>query len=85
MAGKPSPHRPSISQLTPRLDPIPSVFRRLRRAKFQPHLGRHLSEFRQVLLDVGYPVTAVPAVGFEFEAQPTVDRDYNGNWLYRVK
>src|SRR5580693_1119269 len=42
MAGKPSPHRPSISQLTSRLDPIPSVFRRLRRAKFQPHLGRHL-------------------------------------------
>jgi hypothetical protein len=42
MAGKPSPHRPSISQLTSRLDPIPSVFRRLRRAKFQPHSGRHL-------------------------------------------
>jgi putative transposase len=42
MAGKPSPHRPSISQLTSQLDPIPSVFRRLRRAKFQPHPGRHL-------------------------------------------
>jgi catechol 2,3-dioxygenase-like lactoylglutathione lyase family enzyme len=26
MAGKPSPHRPSISQLTSQLDPIPSVF-----------------------------------------------------------
>jgi hypothetical protein len=26
MAGKPSPHRPSISQLTSQLEPIPSVF-----------------------------------------------------------
>jgi NAD(P)-dependent dehydrogenase (short-subunit alcohol dehydrogenase family) len=41
MAGKPSPHRPSISQLTSQLDPIPSVARRLRRAKSQPHHGRH--------------------------------------------
>jgi hypothetical protein len=41
MAGKPSPHRPSISRLTSQLDPIPSVARRLRRAKFQPHHGRH--------------------------------------------
>jgi hypothetical protein len=27
--------------LTSQLDPIPSVVRRLRRAKFQPHHGRH--------------------------------------------
>jgi hypothetical protein len=44
-----------------------------------------VSEFRQVLLDAGYPATAVPDIGFEFEAQQTVDRDYNGNWWYRVK
>jgi hypothetical protein len=44
-----------------------------------------VSDFRQVLLDVGYPATAVTDVGFEFEAQQTVDRDYNGNWWYRVK
>jgi hypothetical protein len=42
-------------------------------------------EFRQVLLDAGYPVTAVADVAFEFEAQQTVDRDYNGNWWHRVK
>jgi hypothetical protein len=42
MAGKASPRHPSISRLTSQLDPIPSVARRLRRAKFQPHHGRHL-------------------------------------------
>jgi hypothetical protein len=44
-----------------------------------------VSEFRRVLLDVGYPATAVTDVGFEIEAQQTVDRDYNGNWWHRVK
>jgi hypothetical protein len=42
MDGKPLLQNPSISQLTSQLDPIPSVTRRLRRAKFQPHHGRHL-------------------------------------------
>ena len=42
MAGKASPQSPSISQLTSQLDPLPSVVRRFRRAKFQPHHGRHL-------------------------------------------
>jgi hypothetical protein len=41
MDGKPLLQNPSISQLTSQLDPIPSVTRRLRRAKFQPHHGRH--------------------------------------------
>jgi hypothetical protein len=41
MAGKASPQSPSISQLTSQLDPLPSVVRRFRRAKFQPHHGRH--------------------------------------------
>jgi hypothetical protein len=31
-----------------------------------------VSEFRQELLDVGYPAKAVADVGFEFEAQQTV-------------
>jgi hypothetical protein len=44
-----------------------------------------ISGFRQALLDAGYPTTAVADVGFEFEAQQTVDREYNGNWWYRVK
>jgi hypothetical protein len=44
-----------------------------------------VSEFRQVLLDVGYPATAVADVGFAIESQQTVDRDYNGNWWYCVK
>ena len=44
-----------------------------------------VSEFRQELLDVGYSAKAVADVGFEFEAQQTVDRDYTGNWWYRVK
>jgi hypothetical protein len=41
-AGKRSPHRSSISQLTSQFDPIPSIVRRLRRTKFQPIPGRHL-------------------------------------------
>jgi hypothetical protein len=31
--------------LTSQLDPIPSVARRLRRAKFQPHHGRHPADW----------------------------------------
>jgi hypothetical protein len=42
-------------------------------------------QFRRVLLAVGYPPSAVAEVGFEFESQQTVDRDYDGNWWYRVK
>ncbi len=42
-------------------------------------------EFRRVLLAAGYPPVAVPEVGFEFESQQTVDRDYGGNWRYAVK
>jgi hypothetical protein len=44
MAGEPSSQSPSISQLTPQLDPIPSTDRRSRRVKFQPHSGRRLTD-----------------------------------------
>ena len=40
MVGKVWPQSPSISQLTSQLDPIPSVTRKLRHAKFEPHHGR---------------------------------------------
>jgi hypothetical protein len=44
-----------------------------------------IAELRSALLAVGYPEDAVPKVGFAFESQETVDRDYNGNWWYAVK
>jgi hypothetical protein len=44
-----------------------------------------LPEFRRILLAAGYPPVAVPDVGFEFESQQTVDRDYGGSWWYAVK
>jgi hypothetical protein len=37
--------------LTSQLDPIPSVARRLRRAKFQPHHGRHQGKARNHLIE----------------------------------
>src|SRR6266446_81442 len=50
MDGKPLLQNPSISQLTSQLDPIPSLTRRLRRAKFQPHHGRHPLRRRQPVI-----------------------------------
>jgi hypothetical protein len=44
-----------------------------------------LPEFQRALLAAGYPTNAVPEVGFAFESQQTVDRDYNGNWRHAVK
>jgi hypothetical protein len=44
-----------------------------------------LSELREIRLAAGYPRAAIPEVGFEFESQQTVDRDYGGNWWYRIK
>ncbi len=41
--------------------------------------------FRDVLLELGYPAEAVPLVGFAFESQETVDRDFGGNWYYATK
>jgi hypothetical protein len=42
-------------------------------------------EFRRALSAAGYPSAAVPEVGFAFESQQTVDRDYAGNWWYAIK
>jgi len=42
-------------------------------------------EFRRILLRAGYPADAVLKVGFAFQSQQTVDRDYGGNWWYAVK
>jgi hypothetical protein len=44
-----------------------------------------LQRLRAALLQAGYPADAVPLVGFSFESQETVNRDYGGNWWYRVK
>jgi len=45
-------------------------------------LHEHL---RAVLLQAGYPPEAVPHIGFAFESQQTVDRDFAGNWYHRIK
>jgi hypothetical protein len=52
MAGKPSPPNPSISKLTSQVDPLKSCGRRLRRAKFQPHCGRHRMMYDTIRDDV---------------------------------
>jgi hypothetical protein len=44
-----------------------------------------LSELRATLINLGYPPDAVPNVGFAFESQETVDRDYDGSWYNAVK
>ena len=44
-----------------------------------------IDAFRQALRDAGYPPAKVPEVGFEFESEETVRRDYEGNWFYRMK
>ena len=42
-------------------------------------------QLRDALLQAGYPPAAVPLVGFAFESQETVDRDFGGNWYYATK
>lgn len=42
-------------------------------------------KFRSILLELGYPAEAVPLVGFAFESQETVDRDFGGNWYHATK
>jgi hypothetical protein len=44
-----------------------------------------IDAFRQALGDAGYPPAAIPEVGFEFESEETVRRDYGGNWFHRTK
>jgi len=42
-------------------------------------------EFRRILMRVGYPAEAILDVGFAFQSEETVQRDYGGNWYYAVK
>jgi hypothetical protein len=44
-----------------------------------------LDQFRHELLKVGYPAEAVPLVGFAFESQETIDRDFGGSWYHAMK
>jgi hypothetical protein len=44
-----------------------------------------IDQFREAMLRVGYPAESVPLVGFSFESQQTVDRDFAGNWFYARK
>jgi hypothetical protein len=44
-----------------------------------------IDQFRQALLESGYPAESVQHVGFSFESQETVDRDFGGNWYYARK
>lgn len=39
-----------------------------------------LNEFRSALRLCGYPEDAVPRIGFSFQSQETVDRDFHGHW-----
>ncbi len=47
------------------------------------------ASFRQALIGVlesqDYPSAAIPYVGFAFQSEETVKRDYRGNWWYAVK
>ncbi|MBN2001996.1 MAG: hypothetical protein JXA21_01460 [Anaerolineae bacterium] len=40
---------------------------------------------RDVLAKEKYPAEAIPYVGFAFQSEETVARDYNGNWWYAIK
>lgn len=42
-------------------------------------------QFQHAILELGYPAEAVPGIGYAFESQETVDRDYDHNWWYAVK
>ena len=42
-------------------------------------------EMRRLLAETGYPAEAVPLVGFAFESDETVRREYGGNWWHAVK
>lgn len=44
-----------------------------------------LASFRQALAQAGYPAEAIPHVGFAFESQETVDRDWRGSWWSCIK
>lgn len=44
-----------------------------------------LASFRQALAEAGYPADAIPHVGFAFESQETVDRDWKGSWWACIK
>ena len=42
-------------------------------------------EFRRILMREGYPADAILEVGFAFQSEETVERDYGGNWFHAVK
>ena len=41
-------------------------------------------KLRGFMLNAGYPKEAVPEIGFAFESEETVSRDWNGDWRSRV-
>lgn len=42
-------------------------------------------EFRRILMRAGYPADAILEVGFAYQSEETVQRDFGGNWFYAVK
>jgi hypothetical protein len=44
-----------------------------------------LTDLRNELVAVNYPLEGRESVAFEVESQETVDREFNGNWYYRFK
>jgi hypothetical protein len=40
---------------------------------------------RHEFLTAGYPSEYVPSIGFGFESQETVDRDFGGSWYHAMK
>ncbi len=47
------------------------------------------AELRETLIAIlgnaGYPAAAIPEVGFAFESEETVKREYDGNWWHAIK
>src|SRR6266403_1918357 len=81
MDGKPLLQNPSISQLTSQLDPIPSVTRRLRRAKFQPHHGRHRRYGESG--DIGK--SGAKYTYYVYARHPNINEGQDGNYIYAKK
>ena len=44
-----------------------------------------LVEMRQLLVEAGYPPSALKSVSFTYESDETVKRDFGGNWWWAIK
>jgi hypothetical protein len=44
-----------------------------------------VQSMRSEFLDAGYPSEYVPSIGFAFQSQETIDRDFGGSWYHAMK